>query len=304
MHHVALDRARAHDRHLDDEIVEVARLQARQHVHLRPALDLEHADRIGLGTACRRRRDRRAARCASVVASRRSAASIRSKPLRMQVSMPSASTSTFISPSASMSSLSHSMKVRSSMAALPIGTISSSRSARQHEAADMLGEMAREADQLAGELERACDQRIGGIEPGLADMLRRQAARPSCPRRCWRARAVTSSRQAQRLADLADRAARRDSEMTVAAMRGAVAAVAAIDILDHLLAPLVLEIDVDVGRLLAAPCEMKRSNSRSISVGIDGGDAEAVADGGVGGRAAPLAEDVLGCARSARCRAR
>ena len=45
----------------------------------------------------------------------------------MAVSMPSASTSTFIRPSASMSSLSHSMKVRSFIAALPIGTVSSSR---------------------------------------------------------------------------------------------------------------------------------------------------------------------------------
>ena len=47
MHHVALDGAGAHDGHLDDEIVEAARLQPRQHVHLRPAFDLEHADRIG-----------------------------------------------------------------------------------------------------------------------------------------------------------------------------------------------------------------------------------------------------------------
>ena len=48
MHHVALDRAGAHDGDLDDEIVEGPRLQPRQHVHLRPALDLEHADRVGL----------------------------------------------------------------------------------------------------------------------------------------------------------------------------------------------------------------------------------------------------------------
>ena len=33
--------------------------------------------------------------------------------------------------------------------------------------------------------------------------------------------------------------------------RGAIAAVALVDILDHFLAPLVLEIDVDVGRLAA-----------------------------------------------------
>ena len=38
VHHVALDRARAHDRHLDDEIVEAARLEARQHRHLRSGL--------------------------------------------------------------------------------------------------------------------------------------------------------------------------------------------------------------------------------------------------------------------------
>jgi hypothetical protein len=47
MHHVALDRAGAHDRDLDDEIVEGARPEAWQHRHLRPALDLEHPDRIG-----------------------------------------------------------------------------------------------------------------------------------------------------------------------------------------------------------------------------------------------------------------
>ena len=46
VNHVALDGAGAHDRDLDDEIVEAARLQPRQHVHLRPAFDLEHADRI------------------------------------------------------------------------------------------------------------------------------------------------------------------------------------------------------------------------------------------------------------------
>ena len=46
MHHVALDRPGPDDRHLDDEVIELARPQTRQHVHLRPALDLEHADRV------------------------------------------------------------------------------------------------------------------------------------------------------------------------------------------------------------------------------------------------------------------
>ena len=50
MHHAALDRAGAHDRDFDDEIVEILRLEPRQHRHLRAALDLEDAD--GIGAAC------------------------------------------------------------------------------------------------------------------------------------------------------------------------------------------------------------------------------------------------------------
>ena len=44
--HVALDRAGPNDRDLDDEIVESLGFQTRQHVHLRPALDLEDTQRI------------------------------------------------------------------------------------------------------------------------------------------------------------------------------------------------------------------------------------------------------------------
>ena len=36
-----------HDRDLDHQVVELARLQARQHRHLRARFDLEHADRVG-----------------------------------------------------------------------------------------------------------------------------------------------------------------------------------------------------------------------------------------------------------------
>ena len=48
MHHAALDRARAHDRNFDHQIIETLRPQARQHAHLGPALDLEHAYCVGL----------------------------------------------------------------------------------------------------------------------------------------------------------------------------------------------------------------------------------------------------------------
>ena len=47
MHHAALDGAWPYDRHLDHEIVILPRPEAWQHRHLRSALDLEDADRIG-----------------------------------------------------------------------------------------------------------------------------------------------------------------------------------------------------------------------------------------------------------------
>ena len=46
MHHPALDRPRSNDCNLDDQVVEGCRLEPRQHVHLRPRLDLEHAQTL------------------------------------------------------------------------------------------------------------------------------------------------------------------------------------------------------------------------------------------------------------------
>ncbi len=47
VHRTALDRAGADQRHLDHEVVELARLEPRQRGHLGPRLDLEHADGVG-----------------------------------------------------------------------------------------------------------------------------------------------------------------------------------------------------------------------------------------------------------------
>ena len=67
---------------------------------------------------------------------------------------------------------------------------------------------------------------------------------------------------------------------------------AVIDILDDLLAPLVLEIDVDIGRLVARV--RNEALEKEVGAGgIDLGDAERIADGGIGGRAAPLMQDFL-----------
>jgi hypothetical protein len=59
----------------------------------------------------------------------------------------------FHQPRTSMSSLSHSMKVRSCIAALPMGTMRVEPVAGQHEAADMLRKMARKAQHLTGQIQ-------------------------------------------------------------------------------------------------------------------------------------------------------
>ena len=46
VHHVALDGPGSDDGHLDHQIVEMLRLQARQHGHLGPGFHLEHADTV------------------------------------------------------------------------------------------------------------------------------------------------------------------------------------------------------------------------------------------------------------------
>ena len=102
-------------------------------------------------------------------------------------------------------------------------------------------------------------------------------------------------RQSQNLADLADGAARAVMHHG-RADRSAMAAVAPVDVLDHLLAPLVLEIDVDVGRL-AAIFGNEAGEQELGLVGIDLGDAEAIAHRAVGRGAAALAKNLLFFAR-------
>ena len=72
---------------------------------------------------------------------------------------------------------------------------------------------------------------------------------------------------------------------------GVAAPVALVHVLDGLLAPVALDVDVDVGRAVAlGRQEPLEQQAERHGVGV--GDAEGVADGRVGGRAPPLAVDV------------
>ncbi len=160
--------------------------------------------------------------------------------------------------------------------------------ARQHEAADMLGEVAREADDLHGESHRPPDHGVRRVEAGLADLNLVQPLAPAAPHRVGEGGGDVLG-EAQRLTDLADGAARAVADHG-RGESGALAAVAGVDPLDHLLAPLMLEIDIDVGRF--APLGGDEALEQEVDLGgIDGRHPEAVAHDRVGGRAAALAQD-------------
>src|SRR5690606_31231195 len=97
--------------------------------------------------------------------------------------------------------------------------------------------------------------------------------------------------EAQRLAHVAHRAARAVAD-DGGRQRGAFATVFAVQVLDDFLAPLVLEVDVDVGRLATLPGDEALEQHRG-ALGIDLGDAQAVADHAVGRRPPALAQDAL-----------
>ena len=153
----------------------------------------------------------------------------------------------------------------------------------------MLRQMAREADQFVGKLDGLADRRIVRIEAGLADVIVRQAV-AIAPHGLGQRRGDVLG-QAQHLADFADGAARAVMHHGCADRR-AMAAVAPVDVLDHFLAPLVLEIDVDIGRLAAVLGNEAREQKVAL-VRVHRGDAEAKAHRAVGRRAAALAEDFL-----------
>jgi hypothetical protein len=208
----------------------------------------------------------------------------------MQVSMPSARTSTFRMPSASISSLSQQMTVRSSIVAFSMGTSSSSRPSVMTKPPTCWLRVAGKADDLLDQADGLFQARAVGVEADLAHP--RSISGPVFDQdpQIWDDSAPTARpRQAHGLADLAHGALAAIVDDRGAQAR-AVAAVAFVDVLDHLLAPLVFEIHVDVGRLVAGLGD-ETLEDHGADLGRDAGHAQRVAGDGIGRRAAPLAED-------------
>ena len=109
--------------------------------------------------------------------------------------------------------------------------------------------MARRLEQFADETVQPFDLAIVRIETCLNEAFNRYLVAPAPPTRVGEPRGDILA-ETQRLADLADCTARPIVD-DGRGDRGAIARITVVDLLDNLLAPLMFEIDVDIGRLVA-----------------------------------------------------
>ena len=146
-----------------------------------------------------------------------------------------------------------------------------------------------EAEDLVAQRDEPADRRVVRIEAhrakagGVAD--------PVAPPVDVLGESIDAvERQAERLADLPHRAPPPVGD-DLRHERRPVTPVLAVDVLDDLLAPLVLEVDVDVGRLVALPAD-EPLEEQVDAIGIDRGHPQAIADGGIRRGTAALAENL------------
>ncbi len=289
MHHVALDRTRPDDRHLHHQVVERRRLEPGQHRHLRPALDLEGAQRVRLadhrvrGGVLGRDAGHVQLLAAVLLEQLERAAHAAQHAQAEHVDLHELQGVDVVLVPLDHLPVGHRRRLDRHQVVQPV--------LRQHEAARVGAELPRKADQLARQLQRQPQPAVLQVEVQLLGVLLLHPVLRPAPHLAGQHPGHVLG-QPHHLADVADRAARLEAHDR-AAQRRPVPAVALVDPLDHLLAPLALEVDVDVRRLAPLgrdePLEQQPGPHR-----VDRGDAQHVADRGVGGRAAPLAQDVLG----------
>ncbi len=209
MHHVALNGAGAHNGDLDDEIVELTRFQAWQHVHLGAAFHLKHAERIA-----RAQHVVDALVFARQIGQRQLFAAIKLRLVlvnevqcladagehaeRQHIDLHQPHLVDIVLVPFDEGAVLHCRRADGHGLVQPV--------AGQHETADMLRQMTRKADQRDGEFHRAPDDRVFGIETRLPYMLLVDAAARYAPHRIGERRRHVFG-QAQRLADIADGAA-------------------------------------------------------------------------------------------------
>ncbi len=286
MHHVPLNRPRADDGHLDHQVVITARLQPRQHAHLRAALDLEHPHRVGLADHVVNplislwhigQRE-----CAPMMLFHQleTFADCRQHAERQAIDFEDAELVEIV-----LVPLDHRPPCHG-------GVFDrhelAQRRVRDHHPAHVLRKMPREGDQILHERDELPPHDRFRVDPHVRAALRE-------------VRLVVIAfqplgqpiheieRQPKRLADITHGGARTVTNR-LGRHAGAVAAVFLVDVLQHLLAPLMLEIDVDVGRFVPLAAD-EPLEQHVETPGIDRRHAETITDRGIRRRPAPLAED-------------
>ena len=284
VNHVALDRPWPHQRHFDHQIVEVLRLQARQHGHLRPRFHLEHAYAVGPlqhGVGGRiLRRNVRHAHGGRNQRQRLADGGEHAEAEHVHLEQPQRFEIVFVP--------------------LDHGAFRHCRILDWHqfrqwpggddEPAHMLRKVAGKPQDFVYQKQELLRRAAAEIHAGFFAATHHFAAVVP-PGEGFRQQVHEILAEAQRLADVAHRAARPVGDQR-RRQRGAFAPVAAVDVLNHFFAPFVLEIHVDVRRfvaLLGNEALEQQMQARRIQLR----DAEAVAHRGVGRRAAALAEDAL-----------
>ncbi len=286
--HVPEDGPGADEGDLDGEVVEALRLQPGEQVHLRPALHLEDADRVRLTEHPVHRRvlagdGGQVEPGATVLLDQRERLrEHRQHAQAEEVDLEDAErVQVVLLPLDDGAVLHRGVLHRHHLGQLAVG---------DDEAAHVDGEVPREALQHLGEGERPLHARVLGAQTRLGHVHVGQGARP-------RQLGVLGQpvhlvqRQPERLAHLADGEPSPVAD-DLAHHPGALAAVLPVDVLQHLLAALVLEVHVDVRGLGALEAE-EPLEEQPHPHRVDGGDAQRVADRRVGRAPPPLAEDAV-----------
>ena len=292
MHHLADDRAGANQRDFDHQVVEFLGLHARQRRHLGAAFHLEHADGVALAQRFVDRRvvGRKPAQIdlfAPVIAHQLEAVlehRHHAEPEQIDLDQAQIGAVFFVPLDDDAAGHGGGFERHDAVEA----------SLADHHAAGVLAEMARHVLQRDDDVEKFADLEVVEIEAGFEELLllrvfgiviapHRREARDFVER---------GDVEAEDLAGFA----RGESSAIGDHVRGhrrAVLAVALVDVLDDALALVAAgKIDIDVGPFAALFGE-KAFEEQIHADRIDGGDAERITDGAVGGGAAALAEDAL-----------
>ena len=271
--HVALDGPRADDGDLDDEIVKVAWLHAWQEAHLGAAFDLEDAKRVCLAEHVVDFRFVGRSLVQRVVdpvmepeqVERLPDAGEHAKGQDIDLQDPEG-VNVILVPADDGPALHGGVLYGDKLVKAAFS---------DDEAADMLREMAGKALDLGDKLERLRQMAVVGIKADLAEPLLRHAGGVEEAPELGRDRADRICGETHGAAHFADCAF-----ATVMHDRGAepgtVPPVPVIDMLDHFLAALMLEVDVDVGRLFPG-LRNEALEDHGADLRRNRGDAEAVA---------------------------